>query len=481
MKQQLKAIFSVIIMTLSIQTTVNAATNIQDVQNFVARFYTEVLGRTAEQAGLDEWTNQLISGESAGSDVARGFIFSDEFMAKPEFSDDGAFVSILYRAFFNREADTDGLNGWLTQLANGTSKEDVLNGFLYSQEFTNLTESYGIKAVLDGANGNTGSTGGSVEDFVKRFYSVVFGREADAEGLASWVNKLNTKVATGADIAIGFVFSEEFNEASKDDVTFLNVLYSAFFNRVADEGGLNGWLSQLEQGTSRLDVLNGFLRSVEFVNLCDAYGILAYALPTNDLVTLFSGKTYYMNEDGVVATLVFGTNGELKFSGKNGNGEIAEIIFNYEIIGNTMHITGDGENSTLSNFRVVAKGVSYTTDNGDNRGFYFTYADAEADVNNDRNTNNVNDNTFVDNTLSASVSMSGNTLTVVFNKEMYSTAATSGQYDHSSTPPYWENTYTFVMVFDSYVPGGTITLQANGFRTLDNGTLAEDIVFTFPG
>jgi len=269
MKQKLKVLLSLVIMTLSI----NASTQIQDVEIFVNRFYVEVLGRSAESGGLIYWSEKLVNGEKVGADVATGFVFSDEYIDKN--TTNSQFVNTLYSAFFGRPADTGGFDGWMEKLNGGTSREDVLNGFLYSPEFDALTRAYGIKAVRDGATPPS-STGGGVEDFVKRFYSVVLGREADAGGLADWVNRLNTKVSTGADIATGFVFSDEFDEASKDDVTFLNVLYKAFFNRDADEDGLNSWLEKLEQGKSRLDVLNGFLHSDEFVNLCDAYGILAY-------------------------------------------------------------------------------------------------------------------------------------------------------------------------------------------------------------
>ena len=64
---------------------------------------------------------------------------------------------------------------------------------------------------------------------------------------------------------------------------------------------------------------------------------------------------------------------------------------------------------------------------------------------------------------------------------MWNNAVTYGDYDYSSTPPYCSDDYTFVMVFDSYTAGGTITLQANGFFTLDDGVMASDAVFTFPG
>ena len=277
-------------MTLSIQTTVTAATNTQDVQNFVSRFYTEVLGRTADQAGLDDWTNRLVTGTSAGSDVATGFIFSDEFMAKPEFSDDGTFVTILYRAFFNRDADTAGLNGWLTELAGGTSKEDVLNGFLYSQEFANLTAAYGIKPVPDGSSPS--SIGGSVEDFVKRFYSVVLGRTADAGGLADWITQLERQTKAGGDIAKGFFNSQEFTNRNLDNSTFIDICYKAFFGRDADAGGKAYWLNLLDTGATKDSVLNGFIDSEEFSNLALRYGIEARSPIMIDLSQWY-GQDYF--------------------------------------------------------------------------------------------------------------------------------------------------------------------------------------------
>jgi len=41
MKQKLRVLLSLVIMTLSLNT-LNAATNTQEVENFVSRFYTEV-------------------------------------------------------------------------------------------------------------------------------------------------------------------------------------------------------------------------------------------------------------------------------------------------------------------------------------------------------------------------------------------------------------------------------------------------------
>jgi len=117
------------------------------VEQFVERFYNTVLERSSDSEGLNYWTEELISSRRAGADIARGFIFSSEFITRD--INNNEFVNILYRAFFNREADSEGFETWIGQLNSGISRYDILNGFLYSLEFDNLCREYGILAVLD--------------------------------------------------------------------------------------------------------------------------------------------------------------------------------------------------------------------------------------------------------------------------------------------------------------------------------------------
>ena len=233
--------------------------------DFVSRFYQEVLGRQADTAGLSEWVERLTSGKNAGEDIARGFIFSNEFTEKN--TDDLTYIKTLYRAFFGREADSTGLNTWLNKLEIGVSRSTVLDGFLYSEEFSNLSNSYGIDPI------NTQTT--QIKAFVRRFYSEVLNRSADDAGLTDWSNRLASSKSAGADIARGFIFSEEFNNRNTNDVTYLAILYKAFFGREPDKTGFNTWIQEMNTGTSREEVLNGFLFSQEFANLSQAYGIIA--------------------------------------------------------------------------------------------------------------------------------------------------------------------------------------------------------------
>ncbi len=117
-------------------------TNEEQVRNFVGRFYTIILERPAEEAGLKDWTNKLLKKEATGAQVAAGFINSDEFQKKK--MTDEEYVTKLYRAFFDREPDKGGYDGWLRELKNGKSRDEVLRGFIGSPEFNNLCKKYGI-------------------------------------------------------------------------------------------------------------------------------------------------------------------------------------------------------------------------------------------------------------------------------------------------------------------------------------------------
>jgi len=127
------------------------------------------------------------------------------------------------------------------------------------------------------ADSNSGNNSGNsaVNDFVTRFYKICLDRMPDPEGLQSWTNGLITGSITGADVANGFIFSNELMPKNLSDEDFLTILYRAFFNRQPDAAGYNSWLNLLRNGANRHYVLAGFINSIEFKALCDSYGINA--------------------------------------------------------------------------------------------------------------------------------------------------------------------------------------------------------------
>ena len=110
--------------------------NDKKIREFVNHCYTTVLGREADEAGLNGYTHQITTGVKTPKQIARAFIFSDEFQGKQLNNEDT--VQILYRLYMYRQADAEGLNAWVAQLDAGVSLDEVVNGFAESTEFTDI-------------------------------------------------------------------------------------------------------------------------------------------------------------------------------------------------------------------------------------------------------------------------------------------------------------------------------------------------------
>ena len=158
-----------------------------EMKAFAERLYTCCLDREADEDGLDNWSNALANG-ATGSEVAAGFIFSQEYKNKD--ASDTQYVLMLYKTMLGREADTYGVTDWVLQLRNGASREAVYNGFIGSTEFANLCQNAGItvgSAIAD--NGTTGrqSTGEMVRNmycdtYVDGEYRITEGVSCAVEG-----------------------------------------------------------------------------------------------------------------------------------------------------------------------------------------------------------------------------------------------------------------------------------------------------------
>lgn len=160
-------------------------------RQFADLVYRNVLGRSPDGAGLDYWTAALDQGTGRGT-VMLGFSESAEFVGAVEDDvaevDQKGPVARLYRAYFLRSGETDGLRYWI---GSGLSYEAISDAFAESGEF--------------------GSRYGSVgdADFVELVYQNVLGRSADAAGRAYWREQLGRGVGRGS-VMLGFSESPEF-------------------------------------------------------------------------------------------------------------------------------------------------------------------------------------------------------------------------------------------------------------------------------
>lgn len=255
-----------IILQNSFGTPSEPPTQKELINGFVTRMYQQCLSREPDTDGLNGWAGQLEIGNMNGAQIAEAFVFSNEMLSK-NLSDE-EFVKVLYRSMMGREADTDGLNGWVSQLQNAyMTRSEVTKAFVEATEFTAICGAAGIQ------KGEYTSVG-PLERFVSGFYTVCLGRPADQLGMWGWVKQLQGKNMNGAEIAYNFFFSEEFLNKDTSVEDYVNTLYRTLLGREADANGLAGWVEQLQSGSmTRLDLLKAFIESVEFTGLCEKYGI----------------------------------------------------------------------------------------------------------------------------------------------------------------------------------------------------------------
>lgn len=98
-----------------------------------------------------------------------------------------------------------------------------------------------------------------------RVYEAAFNRTADNGGLGYWIDTMD-KGATLAQIAVGFVQSEEFQAkfAGKSNAEIVNEFYSNILNRAGEPAGTAWWIDQLNGGNATLaEVLVGFSEAAE--------------------------------------------------------------------------------------------------------------------------------------------------------------------------------------------------------------------------
>ncbi|MCR9127321.1 MAG: DUF4214 domain-containing protein [Rhodobacteraceae bacterium] len=233
---------------------------VADIPALVYRLYLATLAREPDIGGHLGWTQAILEGVSAPVQVAAGFVASPEFQNTYGALDDPAFVELLYQNVLNRASDPDGLRGWLDQLAAQATRADVVLGFADSAEFQNSTSADALRWI----DSHTDSVW---SDDVYRLYQATLNREPDLAGFVAWMGLLGTGTAFPAAIE-GFTGSPEFQNTygALDNTGFVTLLYQNVLNRAPDAGGLAEWLGRLDGETTRAQVVEGFVQSVEFIN-----------------------------------------------------------------------------------------------------------------------------------------------------------------------------------------------------------------------
>lgn len=122
---------------------VHGASRNEGLSAFMCRLYTKALGRTYDEEGINYWCEEILNGNYSITEVSTTqFFHSREFLNKN--LSDTEYLEVLYRTFFDREYDQEGMDYWMGEMQNGMSRDDVLYSFEGSREFSMIKARYGF-------------------------------------------------------------------------------------------------------------------------------------------------------------------------------------------------------------------------------------------------------------------------------------------------------------------------------------------------
>ena len=108
----------------------------------VEGYYNTILQRASDANGKAFWISEADRMCTLGVDpkqtffaMVNSFFMGSEYLARNRTNTE--FVTDLYSSLFGRAADGDGLSFWVGQLNSGMVRDNVMDYFLFSSEFTN--------------------------------------------------------------------------------------------------------------------------------------------------------------------------------------------------------------------------------------------------------------------------------------------------------------------------------------------------------
>lgn len=154
-----------------------------------------------------------------------------------------AQVQRMFRVFFGRSTDEDGLSYWLRHIGTDMTVKTAATNMAASPEFK---RNYGT---LDN------------ESFVNRLYQNTLGRPADPAGLDYWTGQLR-KGVTRASVGLAFAESDEFVRRSAN-ANYVSAVYHEVAHRTPSAATITSLSNRLEAGELRVTVVEDVALTVK--------------------------------------------------------------------------------------------------------------------------------------------------------------------------------------------------------------------------
>lgn len=241
----------------------------ENIADFVALLYQNVLGRTPCHSEVSYWVNKIGKESLTGTRLVQFFIDSPEFKNKG-YSDE-EYVEKLYQIFLHRPSDPSGKEYWVSQLQT-MSRTKLVTMFGSADEFVRVCQKYGIRQ--GSIDMQYVKLYPKIAEVVTNYYVGLLGRNPDAGGLEYWTKYI---ICGGSvsDLTKLFLSSNEFSsrDISKED--FVEGVYLTYLGRQPEEEGKAYWVSKMTDTgkDKKIEIIRGFIYSDEYCNYCEKYGI----------------------------------------------------------------------------------------------------------------------------------------------------------------------------------------------------------------
>ena len=116
------------------------------IREFVNHLYSGFLGRSADTAGLNDWSLRLASGSTTGFEAAYGFMHSAEFLSRASSMSNSSIVTVFYNTFLGRSPSSSEISSYTSKMGTNldSNLEMLLLNFANSEEFINYCTARGI-------------------------------------------------------------------------------------------------------------------------------------------------------------------------------------------------------------------------------------------------------------------------------------------------------------------------------------------------
>jgi len=112
------------------------------------------------------------------------------------------------------------------------------------------------------------------EELITEFYEGLLGRSPLQEELDVTALQLSTGTVSPQDVVRDILETEEFQAIILSDTGYVERLFTSLLGIEEDGAALDYWVGRLEDGTTREEVAEAFMKYQEFSDLCSTYGYL---------------------------------------------------------------------------------------------------------------------------------------------------------------------------------------------------------------